>query len=206
MRPSILCLCLVSRPHLAQTYESHDVERTIEALFKVAEGSVDSVHPRLLAFSKNLPRAMKESVHHYTANVSLYRGTTAQKDDMEHVRRQKHIIRQAEREAEEEAFLVSQALSATFASKGENDQFDGWEAVKNSGYEDDYDDQYDGIGNDGGAAGGIGGLDEGLYDVDEHNVHQKYDRGSAKNEQDMWRKYNSIAKDVVSESRVSVAC
>lgn len=158
---------------------------------------MDAVHPRLLAFPKNLPRAMKESVQQYTANVSLHRGSTAQKDGFEHVRRQKHIMKEAEREAEEEAFLVSRALSATRGSTGENDEFEGWEAVHtNSTYDDDHDDQYD----DGGAAGG---LDEGLYDVDEHNVHQKYDRGGAKNEQDMWRKYNSIIKDVDSESQVS---
>jgi len=38
-------------------------------------------------------------------------------------------------------------------------------------YNDDYDDQYDGIGD-----GGLGDMDDGLYDVDVHNVHQKYDR------------------------------
>ena len=43
-------------------------------------------------------------------------------------------------------------------------------------------------------------MDQGLYDVDVHNVHQKYDRGGAKNEQEMWRKYNRLIKDVDAES------
>jgi hypothetical protein len=50
-------------------------------------------------------------------------------------------------------------------------------------------------------AGGIGGLDKGLYDVDVHNVHQKYSRESAKNEQEMWRQYNKLIKGVDAESQ-----
>ena len=37
--------------------------------------------------------------------------------------------------------------------------------------------------------------------VDVHNVHQRYDRGGAKNDQDMWRKYNSLIKEVDTESK-----
>ena len=43
------------------------------------------------------------------------------------------------------------------------------------------------------------GMDEGLYDVDTNNIQQKYDRGGAKNEQEMWRKYNRLVRDVESE-------
>jgi hypothetical protein len=73
--------------------------------------------------------------------------------------------------------------------------------------DDDYDDQYDGIGDDGGVAGGIGGLDDGLYDVDVHNVHKRHDnsgsssRGGAKNEQEAWRRYNAVVKDIVADAK-----
>jgi hypothetical protein len=111
-----------------------------------------------------------------------------------------------ERQAEEEAYLVenvSRALGGLRVQelKTEQDDF----GITGNEYDDDYDDQYDGVGDDGGMAGGIGGMDEGLYDVDVHNVHQKYDRGGAKNEQDMWRQYNKLIKNVDAESQFWVS-
>ena len=138
---------------------------------------------------RNLPRKLKDLPEHYTANVNMHRGATAKDDGKEHVARQKQFIREVERRAEEEAYLVenvSRALGGLRVQEiggNDNDNVDHDEfgAVNNNEYDDDYDDQYDGIGDDGGMAGGIGGLDEGLYDVDVHNVHQKYSRESAKN-------------------------
>jgi hypothetical protein len=186
---------------------NHDVGRTLEALIQLTEESgsggaiYNNIHPRLCTLPKNLPRQLKKSVDHYTANVDLHRGATVKEDGREHVQRQKELIRDVERKAEEEALLmenVSRALGGLKAigTVQENDDFDNDDYFQSNGneYDDDYDDQYDGIGNDGGV-----GVDEGLYDVDTNNIHQKYDRVGAKNEQEMWRKYNRMIKDVQAE-------
>ncbi|KAL3797631.1 hypothetical protein HJC23_013463, partial [Cyclotella cryptica] len=187
---------------------NNDVEITIDALLRMSDDTAanHSIPPRLLTLPKNLPRKLKDLPDHYTANVSMHRGATAKEDGKEHVERQKQYIKEVERQAEEEAYLVenvSRALGGLKVQKsgdGQDDHKD-YRAVSNENeYDDDYDDQYDGIGDDGGIAGGIGGLDEGLYDVDVHNVHQKYDRGSGRNEQDMWRQYNKLIKNVEAES------
>ncbi|KAL7453334.1 hypothetical protein ACHAWC_008448 [Mediolabrus comicus] len=184
---------------------NHDIGRTLEALLQFTEESgsggtaYNNIHPRLRTLPKNLPRQLKNTVDHYTANVDLHRGATTKEDGREHAQRQKERIRAEERKAEEEALLVenvSRALGGLKVS-GDNDNDDDdddddddyFQSNRNE-YDDDYDDQYDGIGNDGGI-----GMDEGLYDVDTHNITQKYDRGGAKNEQEMWRKYNRLIKD-----------
>lgn len=190
---------------------NHDLGRTLEALLQFSEESgsggttYNNIHPRLRTLPKNLPRQLKKSVDHYTANVDLHRGATVKEDGREHVERQKELIRNEARRAEEEALLVenvSRALGGLKVSgidqdsgdDDDDDDDDYFQSNRNE-YDDDYDDQYDGIGNDGGI-----GMDEGLYDVDTHNIHQKYDRGGAKNEQEMWRKYNRLIKDVEAES------
>ena len=178
---------------------NNDVERTLDALLQ------QSLHPRLSSLPKNLPRKLKDLPDRYTANVDMHRGATVKEDGKEHVERQKQYIKNVERQAEEEAYLVenvSRALGGLKVQEAKHtDDFD----VICDEYDDDYDDQYDGIGDDGGMAGGIGGMDEGLYDVDVHNVHQKYDRGSAKKEQEMWRQYNKLIKDVDAESQFWVS-
>jgi hypothetical protein len=187
---------------------NHDVERTLEALLQVSDGDTNNnnIHPRLITLPSNLPRKLKDTPDQYTANVNLHRGATVREDGKEHVARQKQLIREVERQAEEEAYLVENVSRALGGLKvmqdaSGDDEMDEFGLMsKDDEYNDDYDDQYDGIGDDGGMAGGIGGMDDGLYDVDVHNVHQKYDRGSAKNEQEMWRKYNRLVKDVDSES------
>ena len=187
---------------------NHDMGRTLEALLQFSEESgsggttYNNIHPRLRTLPKNLPRQLKKSVDHYTANVDLHRGATAKEDGKEHVERQKELIRNEVRRAEEEALMVenvSRALGGLKVTSGAEqdysaDEDDYFQSNRNE-YDDDYDDQYDGIGNDGGI-----GMDEGLYDIDTHSIHQKYDRGGAKNEQEMWRKYNRLIKDVESES------
>lgn len=187
---------------------NHDIGRTLEALLQFTEESgsgstaYNNIHPRLRTLPKNLPRQLKNTVDHYTANVDLHRGATTKEDGREHVQRQKERIRAEEKRAEEEALLVenvSRALGGLKVSGGdddddEDDDEDYFQSNRNE-YDDDYDDQYDGIGNDGGI-----GMDEELYDADTHNIHQKYDRGGAKNEQEMWRKYNRLIKDVDAES------
>jgi hypothetical protein len=185
---------------------NNDVERTLDALLQLDDSTI---HPRLASLPRNLPRKLKDLPEHYTANVNMHRGATAKDDGKEHVARQKQYIREVERRAEEEAYLVenvSRALGGLRVQEiggndNDNADHDEFGAVNNNEYDDDYDDQYDGIGDDGGMAGGIGGLDEGLYDVDVHNVHQKYSRESAKNEQEMWRQYNKLIKGVDAESQ-----
>ena len=186
---------------------NHDLGRTLEALLQFSEESgsggtsYNNIHPRLRTLPKNLPRQLKKSVEHYTANVNLHRGATAKEDGKEHVERQKEFIRSEVQRAEEEALLVENVSKALGGLKvsgvdqdSDEDDDDYFQSNRNE-YDDDYDDQYDGIGNDGGI-----GIDEGLYDVETHNVQQKYDRGGAKNEQEMWRKYNRLVRDVESES------
>ena len=144
----------------------------------------------------------------------MHRGATFKDDGKEHVDRQKQYIKEAERKAEEEAYLVenvSRALGGLRVQGIQNNEVTATTittddfGITGNEYNDDYDDQYDGVGDDGGMAGGIGGLDEGLYDVDVHNVHQRYDRGGAKNDQDMWRQYNKFIKEVDSESQYWVS-
>ena len=174
---------------------NNDVERTLDALLQ------QSLHPRLSSLPKNLPRKLKDLPEQYTANVDMHRGATLKEDGKEHVKRQKQYIKNVERQAEEEAYLVenvSRSLGGLRVQEAQD--VDDFVVIGNE-YDDDYDDQYDGIGDDGGMAGGIGGMDEGLYDVDVHNVHQKYDRGGAKKEQEMWRQYNKLIKDVDAESQ-----
>ncbi|KAL7548793.1 hypothetical protein ACHAWF_012068 [Thalassiosira exigua] len=183
---------------------NHDVERTLEALLQASEGDNSNVHPRLLTIPTNLGRKLRDRVDHYSANVNLHRGASAKDDGKEHAKIQKQRIKHEEQQAEAEAYLienVSRTLGGLRVSEEgtDNDQY-GLLGNGNE-YNDDYDDQYDGIGDAGGMAGGIGGMDEGLYDVDVHNVHQKYDRGGAKNEQEMWRSYNKLIKDVDAESQ-----
>lgn len=178
---------------------NYDVERTLDALLQVA-GDKSNMHPRLRTLPTNLPRKLKDLPEQYTANVNMHRGATAKDDGKEHVQRQKQYIKEVERQAEEEAYLVenvSRALGGLRVQgvKNENDDF----GITGNEYDDDYDDQYDGVGND------VGGMDEGLYDVDVHNVHQKYDRGGAKNEQEMWRQYNKVIKSVDAESQFWVS-
>jgi len=177
---------------------NHDVERTLEALLQVSEGGQNSnIHPRLLTIPNNLPRKLKESTDQYSANVNLHRGNSAKDDGKEHLQVQKKHIRHAEQQAEEEAFLIdSVSRSLGGLRVAEDDEDDELISGMKDEYNDDYDDQYDGIGD-----GGLGDMDDGLYDVDVHNVHQKYDRGGAKNDQQMWRKYNNLIKDVDSESQ-----
>ncbi|KAL7517422.1 hypothetical protein ACHAWX_002346 [Stephanocyclus meneghinianus] len=185
---------------------NNDVERTIDALLQMSDDTAanHNIPPRLLTLPKNLPRKLKDLPDHYTANVSMHRGATAKEDGREHVERQKQYVKEAERRAEEEAYLVenvSRALGGLRVQEigdGREGQKDFGAANNDNEYDDDYDDQYDGIGDDGGMAGGIGGLDEGLYDVDVHNVHQQY---GARNEQDMWRQYNILIKNVDAESQ-----
>lgn len=186
---------------------NHDLGRTLEALLQFSEESgsggtsYNNIHPRLRTLPKNLPRQLKKSVDHYTANVDLHRGATTKEDGKEHVERQKELIRSEVRRAEEEALLVENVSKALGGLKVSNvdqdsdeDDDDYFQSNRNE-YDDDYDDQYDGIGNDGGI-----GMDEGLYDVETHAIQQKYDRNGAKNEQEMWRKYNKMVRDVESES------
>jgi hypothetical protein len=185
---------------------NNNVERTLDALLQMSDSSTSNIHPRLSTIPKNLPRKLKDLPEQYTANVNLHRGATAKDDGKEHAQRQKQYINEVERQAEEEAYLVenvSRALGGLRVQelKTEQDDF----GITGNEYDDDYDDQYDGVGDDGGMAGGIGGMDEGLYDVDVHNVHQKYDRGGAKNEQDMWRQYNKLIKNVDAESQFWVS-
>ena len=177
---------------------NHDVERTLEALLQVSEGGQNSnIHPRLLTIPSNLPRKMKEGADQYSANVNLHRGNIAKDDGKEHLQVQKKHILHAEKQAEEEAFLIdSVSRSLGGLRVAEDDEDDELISGMKDEYNDDYDDQYDGIGD-----GGLGDMDDGLYDVDVHNVHQKYDRGGAKNDQQMWRKYNNLIKDVDSESQ-----
>jgi len=177
---------------------NHDVERTLEALLQVSEGGQNSnIHPRLLTIPNNLPRKLKESADQYSANVNLHRGNSAKDDGKEHLQVQKKHIRHVEQQAEEEAFLIdSVSRSLGGLRVAEDDEDDELISGMKDEYNDDYDDQYDGIGD-----GGLGDMDDGLYDVDVHNVHQKYDRGGAKNDQQMWRKYNNLIKDVDSESQ-----
>ena len=189
---------------------NHDVERTLEALLEASEGNGNNnsnIHPRLLTIPTNLPRKMRDSVDKYSANVNLHRGATAKDDGKEHLQVQKSHIRHVEKQAEAEAFLienVSRSLGGLRMSEEEGTDIDDLyrpTSGMRDEYNDDYDDQYDGIGDDGGVAGGIGGMDDGLYDVDIHNVHQQYGRGDAKNDQEMWRQYNSLIKDVDNESK-----
>ncbi|KAL7480620.1 hypothetical protein ACHAW6_013364 [Cyclotella cf. meneghiniana] len=185
---------------------NNDVERTIDALLQISDDTAanHNIPPRLLTLPKNLPRKLKDLPDHYTANVSMHRGATAKEDGREHVERQKQYVKEAERRAEEEAYLVenvSRALGGLRVQEigdGREGQKDFGASNNDNEYDDDYDDQYDGVGDDGGMAGGIGGLDEGLYDVDVHNVHQQY---GARNEQDMWRQYNKLIKNVDAESQ-----
>mmetsp|Transcript_41122 Transcript_41122/g.72350 ORF Transcript_41122/g.72350 Transcript_41122/m.72350 type:complete len:723 (-) Transcript_41122:72-2240(-) len=184
---------------------NHDVERTLEALLQVTEGANKNnntnIHPRLLTIPTNLPRKLRDRVTHYSANVNLHRGATFKEDGKEHAKVQKEHLKHVERQAEEEAFLIEN-VSRTLGGLRIDEEEEGGVneqllyGVKSNGneYDDDYDDQYDGTGI------GIGG-DEGLYDVDIHNVHQRYDRGGAKNEQEMWKKYNGMIKDIDSESK-----
>jgi len=182
---------------------NNDLERTLEALFQVAEnGETSNIHPRLFTLPTNLPRKLRSRVNQYTANVNLHRGATAKDDGKEHVKIQKEHIKQVERHAEEEAFLienVSRTLGGLKMTPEEDALNSGQYGLKSNRneYNDDYDDQYDGIGGD----GGMGGLDDGLYDVDIHNVHQKHDRMSSSNEQEMWKKYNNLIKGVEEESK-----
>ena len=189
---------------------NHNIERTLDALLS----GNNTIHPALSTLPKNLPRKLKDLPEQYTPNVNMHRGATFKDDGKEHVDRQKQYIKEAERKAEEEAYLVenvSRALGGLRVQGIQNNEVitstittDDFGITGNE-YNDDYDDQYDGVGDDGGMAGGIGGLDEGLYDVDVHNVHQRYDRGGAKNDQDMWRQYNKLIKEVDSESQYWVS-
>ena len=134
---------------------------------------------------------------------------------MEHARLQKERMKYAERVAEEEAYMIESvsrggtmgAMGSTIADDDDDDEGGGVAAAgTRDEYDDDYDDQYDGIGDDGGVAGGIGGLDDGLYDVDVHNVHKRpdYSRGgggAATNEQEAWRRYKAVVKDIVAEAK-----
>ena len=184
---------------------NNDIERTLDALIRMSD-DVPTIHSRLLSLPKNLPRKLKDMPEQYTANIDMHRGATIKDDGKEHVKRQKLYIKEVERQAEEEAYLVenvSRALGGLKVQEIENEKEEYF--VSGNEYDDDYDDQYDGIGDDGGMAGGIGGMDEGLYDVDVHNVHQKYDKGGARNEQDMWRQYNKLIKNVDAESQFWVS-
>lgn len=190
----------------ALKFHNDNVERTLDALL-----SGNLLHPTLSSLPRNLPRKLKDLPEQYTANVNMHRGATAKEDGKEHVQRQKQYVKEAERQAEEEAYLVENVSRALGGLRVQGIQSESTAAatddfgVTGSEYNDDYDDQYDGVGDDGGMAGGIGGLDDGLYDVDVHNVHQRYDRGGAKNDQDMWRQYNKLIKDVDSESQYWVS-
>ena len=193
---------------------NNDVPRTLEALLQVVEGGETrnnnngtSIHPRLITLPTNLPRKLRDLPDHYTANVNLHRGNnpSVSKDDgKEHADRQKQYWKNIERQAEEEAFLVENVSRTLGNLKTDDDDDDNDDLLGNKDeYNDDYDDQYDGI--------GIGGVDEGMYDVDIQNAHMDHgsrrnnDRGGGKNEQDMWRKYNRLVKDVDAESKFWVS-
>ncbi|KAL3822675.1 hypothetical protein ACHAXA_009557 [Cyclostephanos tholiformis] len=187
---------------------NYNVERTMEALLNISDdGSTNDVHPRLLLIPTNLPRKLRDRVGVYRANVNLHRGGSSTKDDgKEHARIQKEHMKYAERRAEDEAFLIENVSrnmfgGLTISDEGAAEDNDRRVSTTRDEYDDDYDDQYDGIGDDGGVAGGIGGLDECLYDVDVHNVHQKYHRGGAKYEQEQWMRYNTVIKEIDAESR-----
>ena len=141
-------------PHLGDGYievalacHGHDLERTTAALL---EGDFDpsTLHPRLQVLDKTLPARKKESKTRYDTmgTTTMVEGGSSfllgDKEEEEAKQIQKARLREMEKEAENQAFLLSSAL------QGE--------------YDDDYDDQYDGF-DDG---GGIGGVDGGMYDVD----------------------------------------
>lgn len=183
---------------------SHNVERTVEALLRMSDGENNTtIHPRLQAIPENLPRKLRESVNQYSANVDLYRGAKVKDDGKEHAKIQKEHLKRVQQKAEEDALLLESVARMENASKTleETDDLNCMHGATRDEYDDDYDDQYDGIGDDGGMAGGIGGLDEGLYDVDIHNIHQHHGSGRVKNEQDTWRKYNTLIKAEEDESR-----
>ncbi|KAL3761875.1 hypothetical protein ACHAWU_009040 [Discostella pseudostelligera] len=196
---------------------SHDVERTVEALLILSDEESNAtthtaadIHPRLLTIPRNLPRKLREGVDHYSANVNMHRGATMTKEDgKEHARIQKEYLKRVEQKAEEDAYFMDSVMRMENATKTQDDMqdvrhnFDDNVTTTRDEYDDDYDDQYDGIGDDGGMAGGIGGLDEGLYDMDIHNIHQRQESsiGRVKNEQDMWRKYNTLVREEEAESR-----
>lgn len=196
---------------------SHDVERTVEALLILSDEESNAtthtaadIHPRLLTIPRNLPRKLREGVDHYSANVNMHRGATMTKEDgKEHARIQKDYLKRVEQKAEEDAYLMDSVMRMENATKTHEEMqdirhdYDDNITTTRDEYDDDYDDQYDGVGNDGGMAGGIGGLDEGLYDMDIHNIHQRQESssGRVKNEQDMWRKYNTLIREEEAESR-----
>lgn len=204
---------------------SHDVERTVEALLQLSDeesntATTNTIHPRLLTLPTNLPRKLRESVHQYSANVNMHRGTTAstsKEDGKEHAKIQKEYLKRVEQKAEEDAYLMENVLRMEHAAstnmlyyegkEGARHDYDDYLSTARDEYDDDYDDQYDGIGDDGGMAGGIGGLDEGLYDMDIHNSHPRQEGGGesrsgrVKNEQDLWRKYNTLIREDEAESR-----
>ena len=129
---------------------NHDVERTLEALLQASEGSGGNgnnnnngnIHPRLLTIPQNLPRKLKESVDHYSANVNLHRGATTKDDGKEAVKIQKQHIRHVEKQAEDEAFLienVSRTLGGMRVSTEGDDDDDDSVQVGGDEYDDDYD-------------------------------------------------------------------
>jgi len=195
---------------------NHDVDQTLMALLDSnnSSNSNSNIHPRLLSIPTNLPRKLRNTVDKYSANVNLHRGNNVQKhnDGKEFVALQKEYIKQNERIAEEEAYLIEQ-ISRNLVI---NEPPPAPESSRSSRligggdeYNDEYDDQYDGIGGD---AGGGGVADVGLYDVDnnEYNPYaqkqQQYSRSGGgglaynNNEQQMkMKKYNSLIKGIDAE-------
>jgi hypothetical protein len=204
---------------------NHDVDQTLMALLECASeenshnnnSKNNNIHPRLLTIPTNLPRKLRSSVDKYSVNVNLHRGTNIQKhnDGKEFITLQKEYIKQNERIAEEESYLIEQisrnlvineslsALPDTSSSHSSSI------LIGSDEYNDEYDDQYDGIGD----AGGGGVADVGLYDVDNNDYNtyasqkqQQYSRSGGdggrayNNEQQMkMKKYNSLIKDITAE-------
>eukprot|EP00956_Cyclotella_meneghiniana_P008265 scaffold11020_cov66-Cyclotella_meneghiniana.AAC.5 len=164
---------------------NHNIERTLDALLS----GNNTIHPGFIHSTQEFNLNIKRFTGNNAAQISIWhRGATFKDDGNEHVDRQKQCIKKKRNVRQRKKLITSTITTDDFGITGNE-------------YNDDYDDQYDGVGDDGGMAGGIGGLDEGLYDVHVHNVHQRYDRGGAKNDQDMWRQYNKLIKEVDNESQ-----
>jgi hypothetical protein len=204
---------------------NHDVDQTLMALLESASEenshnnkNKNNIHPRLLTIPTNLPRKLRSSVDKYSVNVSLHRGNNIQKhnDGKEFITLQKEYIKQNERIAEEESYLIEQISRDLVINESPSALPDTSSRnsilIGSDEYNDEYDDQYDGIGD----AGGGGVADVGLYDVDNNDYNpyavaqmqqQQYSRSGGgdggrayNNEQQMkMKKYNSLIKDITAE-------
>lgn len=194
---------------------NHNVDQTLIALLDTnnktnSNSNNSNIHPRLLTIPTNLPRKLRSSVDKYSVNVNLHRGNNIQKhnDGKEFVTLQKEYIKQNERIAEEEAYLIEQiSRNIVINEPPAPDSSHISRLIGGDEYNDEYDDQYDGIGDSGG--GGV--ADVGLYDVDNNDYNhltqnqQQYSRSDGggraynKEQQMKMKKYNSLIKDIDAE-------